>query len=98
MKTEAKKKVGKWKDLAIETMEYENESGASNSRVKTGRLRMSQELCEPHTRKLESTNIKELQKTAVRGRHCGPTSRSCSVRVHQLLSWEATLHVPYSLL
>jgi hypothetical protein len=48
-------------------VEYKNKRGASNSRVKTGHLRMSQEICEPHTRKLESTIIKELQKTAVRG-------------------------------
>jgi hypothetical protein len=66
MKTEAKN-IGRWKDLALETVcvECKNKSGTSNSSVKTGHLRMSQEICEPH--KLGSTNIKELQKTALRG-------------------------------
>ena len=48
-------------------VEYKNKRVANYSRVKTGHLRMSQEICEPHSRKLESANIKELQKTAVRG-------------------------------
>jgi len=99
MKTEAKN-IGKWKERPcfrnIVYLGCKSKSGTSNSRVKTGHLRMSQEICEPH--KVESTNEHQGTTENCRTGHCGPTSRSSSVRVHQLLSWEATLHVPYSLL